>query len=318
MSPESVLCWSEDPDLAGQLVRLARSVASGPEDRVFAASFDPPSDDGSRRIAEAGAHVLIRPNPAAPASTDPHVVASELRALVDTSHVTLVLLGSTKRGREIAGRLAGLLDAPAETGVARVHLDAGAVVVEREMLSGNALAQETLIARPAVVAIMPDVSAPAPPPTVPVVQQVPSTSPAPLSERLELRPKPSGGVRLEGAERIVTIGRGLQKKDDLVLIEALATALGASVGCTRPLAAEAGWLSDDHWIGLTGHRVKPRLYIAIGVSGAVQHLVGMRDSQTVVAINKDPNAPIFGQADYRVTGDLYAVVPALTKALGAK
>jgi electron transfer flavoprotein alpha subunit len=151
-----------------------------------------------------------------------------------------------------------------------------------------------------------------------VLQEAPAPFPAPLTERVELRPKPSGGVHLESAERIVTIGRGLQKKEDLALIEALATTLGASVGCTRPLAAEAGWLSDDHWIGLTGHRVKPRLYLAIGVSGAVQHLVGMRDSQTVVAINKDPNAPIFGQADYRVTGDLYALVPALTKALGAK
>ena len=211
-----------------------------------------------------------------------------------------------------------LTDYRRQTQIGRLQLEAGVVAVEREMLSGNAIAREMVLRRPAVVALMPGFSAPAISPTAPRVEQVPVAGVSALTERVELRPKPSGGVHLETAERIVTVGRGLQKKEDLALIEALATELGASVGCTRPLAAEAGWLSDDHWIGLTGHRVKPRLYVAIGVSGAVQHLVGMRDSRTVVAINKDPNAPIFGQADYRVTADLYAVVPALTKVLGAK
>ena len=318
MTAEIVLCWSEESGLAGDLVRLARSLAVAPDDRVLVANLDAHGDDASRRFAEAGAQGILQLADGPVASTDPHAIATALRGLVESSGSTLVLLGSTKRGREIAGRLAGLLDAPAETGVSRLQLDAGTVAVEREMLSGNAVARETVLRRPAIVAVMPGFSVPAPSPTAPKVERVVVAGVSALTERVELRPKPSGGVHLETAERIVTIGRGLQKKEDLALIEALATELGASVGCTRPLAAEAGWMSDDHWIGLTGHRVKPRLYIAIGVSGAVQHLVGMRDSRTVVAINKDPNAPIFEQADYRVTADLYAVVPALTKVLREK
>jgi electron transfer flavoprotein alpha subunit len=318
MTPETILCWSEEPGLAGDLVRLARSLAVAPDDRVLAASLETNGNDASARFGESGAHGILQLAGSPLTSTDPHAIATALHEFVKASHATLVLLGSTKRGREIAGRLAGLLDAPAETGVSRLQLEAGAVAIEREMLSGNAVARETILVRPAVLALMPGFSAPAAPPTAPTAEPVPVAGISALTERVELRPKPSGGVHLETAERIVTVGRGLQKKEDLALIEALATALGASVGCTRPLAAEAGWLSDDHWIGLTGHRVKPRLYVAIGVSGAVQHLVGMRDSRTVVAINKDPNAPIFGQADYRVNADLYAVVPALTKVLREK
>ena len=315
MNDERVLCVSEEPDLGLALVRLARSIVGVEAGRVFAVVLPGSAPDVIERIAAGGAdgiHVLE-----GAASSDPHVVAEALSALVSDLTPTLILMGSTKRGRELAGRLAGTLDLPATTGVTGLRLEADGIRIDREALSGNAVAVERIVRRPAIVAVMSGVDAPPASPSASTERSShPMPATIPLTERTEARPKAGGQLEIEKAERIVTIGRGLQKKEDLSIVEALAKALRAEVGCTRPLAAEAGWLTDDHWIGLTGHRVHPKLYVAVGVSGAVQHLVGMRSSRVVVAINKDPNAPIFAQADYRVTGDLYQVVPALTKALG--
>jgi electron transfer flavoprotein alpha subunit len=314
MTDEILLCYSEEPALVEELVRLGRSLGVGPNDRVHAV-LPPGAPAGAPdRCAAAGAHAVH--SWTGPTPTDSHVRSELLGATVAELSPTLILIGSTKRGREVAGRLAGTLDWPAVTGVTGLRLEADGIRVDREALSGNAVAVERIGRRPAIVAVLPGTTAPAAPaPAGTERHEHPSPSLSGLTERTELRPKAGGQLEIEKAERIVTIGRGLQKKEDLAIIESLARALGAEVGCTRPLAAEAGWLTDDHWIGLTGHRVHPQLYVAVGVSGAVQHLVGMRSSRIVVAINKDPNAPIFAQADYRITGDLYQIAPAITKAL---
>ncbi|WP_243678211.1 electron transfer flavoprotein subunit alpha/FixB family protein [Vulcanisaeta distributa] len=128
--------------------------------------------------------------------------------------------------------------------------------------------------------------------------------------------KPKGKVRIEDAELIVSVGRGFKKQDDLKLAFELAEVLGgAEIGCSRPIAADLKWLSEDHWVGLSGHKVRPKLYVAIGISGQPQHLAGMMESKTVVVINNDPNAPFFKNCDYGVVEDLYKFVPALTKRL---
>ena len=314
MSEETVLCYSEEVDLAIDLVRLGRALLGSAPGHVRVAVLPGAAAGAADRLAAAGAHAVHTVQGSE--SADPHVAAERLKALVAELAPTVVLVASTKRGREVVGRLAGALDLPAVTGATAVHAAEDGIRVDRETLSGNAVAVERIARRPALVAILPGTTAPAAA-AAPSVERKDHavTAPAALAERTELRAKPGGQLEIEKADRIVSIGRGLKKKEDLALIESLATALRADVGCTRPLAAEAGWLTDDHWIGLTGHRVHPKLYVAVGVSGAVQHLVGMRSSKLVVAINKDPNAPIFAQADYRIVGDLYQIVPALTKAL---
>jgi electron transfer flavoprotein alpha subunit len=121
-------------------------------------------------------------------------------------------------------------------------------------------------------------------------------------------------VDLSQAERIVAVGRGIKDQEKIALALQLATAMGAEVGASRPIC-DAGWLPMDRQIGSSGQTVAPKLYVALGVSGAIQHLVGMKGSRTIVAINKDPEAPIFEIADYGIVGDLFEIVPALIKEL---
>jgi len=122
-------------------------------------------------------------------------------------------------------------------------------------------------------------------------------------------------VDLSQAERIVSVGRGIKGQEHLQLVQQLAQAMGAEIAASRPIC-DAGWLPMDRQIGSSGQTVAPKLYVALGISGAIQHLVGMKGSRTIVAINKDPEAPIFEIADYGIVGDLFEVVPALIAELG--
>jgi electron transfer flavoprotein alpha subunit len=121
-------------------------------------------------------------------------------------------------------------------------------------------------------------------------------------------------VDLTAAPIVVSVGRGIREQENLALVQALADALGAELAASRPIC-DAGWLPMERQVGSSGQTVSPKLYLAIGISGAIQHLVGMKGSKAVVAINKDPDAPIFEAADYGVAGDLFEIVPALTKAI---
>jgi electron transfer flavoprotein alpha subunit len=145
----------------------------------------------------------------------------------------------------------------------------------------------------------------------------------PTIEPAQIRTKPgepfrgsSQTVDLGSAQLIVSVGRGIKEAENLPLIQDLATALGAELAASRPIC-DNGWLPMERQVGSSGQSVAPKLYLAVGISGAIQHLVGMKGSQCIVAINKDPDAPIFEVADYGIVGDLFEVVPALTEAIKA-
>ena len=127
----------------------------------------------------------------------------------------------------------------------------------------------------------------------------------------------AGGVDLAGAERIVTAGRGVGGVDQISVAAELASALGAELGASRPVV-DNGWLPREHQVGSSGHTVTPNLYVALGVSGSIQHLMGMSGSRVIVAVNKDPEAPIFSVAHYGIVGDLHEVAPALTRLLNER
>jgi electron transfer flavoprotein alpha subunit len=154
-----------------------------------------------------------------------------------------------------------------------------------------------------------------------------ATAPAPVRgvaaivDESAIRQKPEPAFReakqavdLSQAERIVAIGRGIKGKEHIALAETLAKALDAELAASRPIC-DAGWLPMERQVGSSGQTVAPKLYLALGISGAIQHLVGMKGSQTIAAINKDPDAPIFEVADYGIVGDLFELVPALVAAL---
>jgi electron transfer flavoprotein alpha subunit len=156
-----------------------------------------------------------------------------------------------------------------------------------------------------------------------------ASAPAPIQtftptiDPAQIRTKPgqpfrgsSQTVDLGSAQLIVSVGRGIKEAENIPLVQALATALGAELAASRPIC-DAGWLPMERQVGSSGQTVAPKLYLAVGISGAIQHLVGMKAAQCIVAINKDPDAPIFEVADYGIVGDLFEVVPALTEAIKA-
>jgi electron transfer flavoprotein alpha subunit len=144
-----------------------------------------------------------------------------------------------------------------------------------------------------------------------------SLTPGDARQRPEARYRESArAVDLSAAPLIVSVGRGIKEQENIAIVEKLAQALGAELAASRPIC-DAGWLPMERQVGSSGQTVAPKLYLAIGISGAIQHLVGMKGSKTIAAINQDPNAPIFEVADYGIVGDLFEVVPALTEAIKA-
>ena len=310
---ERVLVVARNPGEAGALLELARDLA-GQEGPVAALPipFEGRASGGAKTVYEVSSSEF---DPARPDHGSAAIVCA-----VRVFQPSVVLSGPSKTEREALARAGAVLGVPSVTGARNPRMTAEGIEWSRDLLSGNATSVERASTRPVLLSLaaVPTSAEPVPDAaSSPEIVPLPVDLPAYAVRRISMQPKPAGGSNLEAADRIVSVGRGLRNKEDLALIEALAEQLGAAVGCTRPLAAESGWLSDDHWVGLTGHRVRPTLYLAVGISGAVQHLVGMRDSKVVVAINQDANAPIFQQADYQVVGDLYAIVPELTRRLAA-
>lgn len=225
----------------------------------------------------------------------------------------LVLISSTKKGKELAGGLAARLKIGCIADAMRLTSEGSDFSADRLVWGGNAIASVTSKG-PTVVTIPLRAYERASTPSNPEVVKVTDFSPGPLRVVVTgKKEKPKGQVSIKDAEIIVSAGRGFKKKEDLAMLEDLARVINAVVGASRPLTSDLGWVSEDRQVGLSGTTVKPKLYIAVGISGQIQHLTGMRESKVIVAINTDKNAPIFQECDYGIVGDLYVVVPELTK-----
>jgi len=288
---------------------------------VVAFVADPADTGASQAAAGVDRTVALGDDGMRGADAEALVVALEQACRQEDAE--LLALPSTVEWREVAAVLAVRLDGAASSEVTALRRDAdGTLLADRLLYSGLVVATVALLARPAVVTVpLPDA-----PQTVPDVL-VEGGEPADRGARVlvsrvrrQADPNASEGesAGLSGAGRVVAVGRGLRRREDLEVVEELCEALGAALAGSRPLVEDFRWLPPDRQVGLSGHVVRPELYVAVGISGQIQHLVGMRDSGVVVAINADPKAPIFDAADVGIVGDLYEVVPRLTGALTAR
>jgi len=247
--------------------------------------------------------------------------AGILEEVIKETKAETILIGSSKNGKELASRLSGKLDTGCVIDCVNLYMKDNKLTTERVVYSGNAISVEQFNSTPAIVTIPARMVDPLSSDSLNkgeiVTKKIePEKS---NSKILKVQARQTGDVNVEDAEVIVSCGRGFKKKEDIKLADDLADVLkGKTVGCSRPISADLKWLSEDHWIGLSGHKVKPKLYIATGISGQIQHIAGMRDSGIIVAINKDPDALIFKSADYGIVGDLYDVLPKLITAIKDK
>jgi len=268
------------------------------------------------------AEIVALEHPALAAYT-PDGFAQALAAFIASASPSHVVFAHTYQTRDFAPMLAARMDRAMATDCIGVkpHADRGHAF-SRPMFQGKVTA-DVVLEGPAPHLVTFQIGAfradavkkgSAPAPVRSVVAQVDAAS---------IRQKPEAPFRearqavdLSQAERIVSVGRGIKSQDHIALATELAEALGAEVAASRPIC-DAGWLPMERQIGSSGQTVAPKLYLALGISGAIQHLVGMKGSRTIVAINKDAEAPIFEVADYGIVGDLFEVVPAMIAALKA-
>jgi electron transfer flavoprotein alpha subunit len=242
--------------------------------------------------------------------------AEALYQIAQKNGAEVLLMGSTKRGKELAPRVAQKLEAGCITDANDLRVEDGQLVADRYSLGGNTVSTGAIKTAQKVIAVMPKTfELGAKEAKQGEVVDAALDLKAPRTRIVERREKAGEAVNLEEAEAIVCIGRGLEKKEDLGIVEDLAKALGAEVGCTKSLCSDWEWLSEDRLVGLSGKKTSPRLCVSVGISGQIQYAVGIRGARITVAINKDENAPIFPVSDYGIVGDLYDVVPKLTEKL---
>ncbi|MFA5862204.1 MAG: electron transfer flavoprotein subunit alpha/FixB family protein [Candidatus Thermoplasmatota archaeon] len=309
MTGIALVCANDKQGLY-ELIAKATSLNLTPV--AFALSEGAASDliahGASKVIVVEGAHL---------ADHQPGPIAEALAAAQKDCGAQYVFLPATRRGKEVAPMLGVRLHAAVITGAQTAHEEGGKLVFERLFLGGKTMAKEVPTSAVTVVTFPPRSIEPlaADASRSGETKKLTVTVRDPKVKILAKKPKAESGVNLEAAPIVIGAGRGFKNKDDLKLAFDLAATIGGQVGCTRPLATDLGWLTDEYWIGLSGKEVKPKAYFAAGISGQIQHTTGIRSSKIIIAINTNKDAPIFKMADYGIVGDLYKVLPALNAAL---
>jgi electron transfer flavoprotein alpha subunit len=273
-------------------------------------------DAVAAEVAAAGVDEVIHVDHAALASytADGHVLA--LAALIGQESPDLVFFPHTYQTRDFAPALAARLGRPLVADVTAFKSQDGTVVLTRPVFQGK-LTADVVATGPAPHLVTFQIGSF----RADAVKKGASTAAVRVAaidiDASQIRQKPEApfkeakqAVDLSQAERIVAVGRGIKGQEHLALAQQLAQAMGAEIAASRPIC-DSGWLPMDRQIGSSGQTVAPKLYVALGISGAIQHLVGMKGSRTIVAINKDAEAPIFEIADFGIVGDLFEVVPAM-------
>lgn len=316
--------WIVAEQREGELRKISRELVS--EGRRLADQLGQPLTalllgsnikEKSSELAKYGADKVMVADDERLATYTTDAYTSVIAELAQAHEPAIMLLGASVQGKDLAGRLAAKLGVGVAQDCVEFSVDGGNLVAKRPIYAGKAYATVTYTdsvpqiatARPNVLELNePDESR-----SAEVVDAEFSLDDSQLKTKVvEFRQEAGGKIDLTEAERIVSGGRGMKGPENYNILEELADLIGATVGASRS-AVDAGWRPHSDQVGQTGKVVAPNLYIACGISGAIQHLAGMSTSKVIVAINKDPEAPIFQKADYGIVGDLFEVVPALTE-----
>ena len=249
----------------------------------------------------------------------PETHAAVIAEVVGSHGYAAVLFAATALGKDLAPRVAALVDAPLASDVTHLEVDGGRLVGTRPIYGGKAMARVGFEASPAVLSLRPNAFGANGSHAAGRIEPFTGAIPDGVRTRIvDFQAAEAGAVEVSEASVIVSGGRGMKGAEHWGLLEELRNALGpgTALGASRAVV-DAGWRPHAEQVGQTGKTVAPKLYFAVGISGAIQHLTGMRTSQTIVAINKDPDAPIFAVADYGIVGDAFEVLPRLTAEIAA-
>jgi electron transfer flavoprotein alpha subunit len=315
----NVLVFAEQRDgilkkVAFEMLGVGADLATAQGGVVEAALLGSGVGDLPGTLAQYGATKVYVADDPSLASYSSEGYANTLAALIDEIKPAILLIGATAMGRDLAPRLAGRLGVGVASDCTALEIADGRLLATRPIFAGKALAKVRLNGDPQLATLRPNVL-PAPEPDAgasATVQPVAAAAGDVRAKVVDIVGAGEGEIDVAEADIIVSGGRGVAGSEGFAPIRSLAKTLGAAVGASRA-AVDAGWIEHAHQVGQTGKTVTPNLYIACGISGAIQHLAGMKTSKVIVAVNKDPEAPIFKIADYGIVGDLFQVAPLLEK-----
>ena len=310
----SVLVYTESPKgnfkkAAFEAVTLGKKVADSLGTDCVALTLGAANNGG--QLGQYGATKVL--NFGGVDAFDSQVYTTAIAEAAKQVGATVVIVSHSSNGKAIAGRLSVRLNAGMVSGANAVPTTDGGFKVKKSVFSGKAIAEYTISSEIKVISLMGNAVAPVISGSDVAVTPLSISVPAARVKVKEVKIA-DGIVPLPEAELVVSAGRGLKDPSNWGIVEDLATALNATTACSRPVA-DAHWRPHHEHVGQTGVAIRPNLYIAIGISGAIQHLAGVNNSRVIVVINKDPEAPFFKAADYGVVGDLFEVLPKLTAAV---
>lgn len=314
---KGVLIFAEQKDgklhkVGFELLGVGRKIADKSGSELYAAVLGPFGMSCEELIERGADKVFVIEDESAFSLPDEYVFSENLIRLADKIRPEVFLIGATSLGRSVAPRVAAGLKTGLTADCTDLDVDdEGHLVQIRPAFSENILAQILSDSMPQMATVRYkefDEAERVPGRTGEIVRLKECGSRNPSLEFIkELE---SSGFDISNSEVVVSGGSGLKSPEDFRMLEELAVLLGGSVGSSRPMV-EAGFIPREHQVGYSGNRVKPKVYIACGISGAPQHLAGMMDSEVIIAINSDPSAPIFNVADYGIVGDIYEIIPLL-------
>ena len=310
MSSKTILVFSEKPQLLSELIGEARCKADPRGWRVAAVALGKEVS----ALTNLGADVLYQIDADV---HNPEIVTAALAAAATQTQPVVFLIGATKLGLEVAPRVAERVDTGYAAWATDFEVNTESTTAQCMLYTGTGIATYNFKPGAIILTVAQGIFESNPAQGKPA-EIVILDAPAVASKLtiLEYKPKQANGARLEEARLVVDVGQGVKQREDLQMVQTLAGLLDGQLACSRPVASDRDWFPE--WLGLSGAKIKPELCLTVGVSGAIQHIVGIRDSRLIAAVNMDEGAAIFAQADYGVVADLYEFLPALTERIKAR